>query len=435
MFALVSDRVVTPAGERRAAVWIDGEKIHDVTDPEAVPGGMPREDLGARVLMPGLVDTHVHVNEPGRTEWEGFATATAAAAAGGVTSLVDMPLNCIPVTTTGPALETKREAMQGQLSVDVGCWGGVVPGDPQHLTDMSRNGMLGAKAFLCHSGIDDFPASDEETLRSAMKTLAKCGVPLLAHAELELDEPACDAPATSYRAWLERRPARWEDEAIALLIRLCRETGCRTHVVHLSSASALPMIAEAKEEGLPLSVETCPHYLCLSAEQVADHATEFKCAPPIRDDANRERLWAGLLDGVIDFVVTDHSPCVPQLKSGGFVDAWGGISSLSLGLSSVWTEARARGATVNDLVRWMCEAPAAFAGLGHKGRLEAGRDADLVCWDPDEKDVVRADDLRFRHHVSPYVGRTLAGRVHGTWLRGARIYDGASVTARRGSML
>ena len=428
--------MVTGEGVRAAAVLIDGDRIVEIVDADAIPAGVTVEDRGDDVLMAGLVDGHVHINEPGRTEWEGFETATAAAAAGGVTTLVDMPLNCTPVTTTVSALDQKVRAAEGGLHVDVGFWGGVVPGHVDDLPGLAKAGVLGAKAFLCHSGIDDFPASTEASLREAMPRMAHAGIPLLAHAELELDiEPPACSPR-SYQAWLARRPRSFEDAAIELLIRLCRDTRCPVHIVHLSSASALPMLAEAKAEGLPITVETCPHYLCLCAEDVLDDATLFKCAPPIRDDANRETLWAGLLEGTIDFVVTDHSPCVPQLKQADFIDAWGGISSLSLGLASVWTEATRRGASIERIARWMCEGPARFAGLSdRKGRLAPGLHADVVCWDPDASFEVTQEHLRFRHQVSPYVGRTLRGVVRKTWLRGAPIYEAGVVGARRGEAL
>ncbi|MGE0786054.1 MAG: allantoinase AllB [Sandaracinaceae bacterium] len=438
MRALISERVVVDDRVRRAAVVIDGERIHEVIDPEALPDGMPREELGSLVLMSGLVDTHVHLNDPGRAEWEGFPTATSAAASGGVTTLVDMPLNCIPVTTNERALAQKRGAADGRLDVDVGYWGGVVPAEVPSLAGLGKAGVLGAKAFMCHSGIDDFPASDEATLRAAMIALRDAGVPLLAHAELEHALPAMDEDEdrACYRAWLERRPASFEDRAIELLIRLCREIRCPVHVVHLSSAGALPMIARAKDEGLPITCETCPHYLCITAESIPDRATHFKCAPPIRGADNREALWGGVLDGTIDFVVTDHSPCTPHLKGDDFVEAWGGIASLSLGLMSVWTEASARGASVADLSRWMSATPARFAGLGaKKGRIAAGYDADLVLWDDASEHVVSASDLRFHHPISPYVGRALKGRVRRTWLRGEAIFDGDDVARGRGREL
>lgn len=436
MHALTSRRTLTPDGVRAAAVLVDDERIRDVVPLDAIPDGVPTEDVGDAVLMAGLVDGHVHINEPGRTEWEGFETATTAAAAGGVTTLVDMPLNCIPVTTTPAALETKREASQGSLHVDVGFWGGVVPGNAEELEALAKAGVLGAKAFLCHSGIDDFPAATEATLREAMPRMRDAGIPLLAHAELELDVPPPSATPSSYAGWLESRPRAWEDAAIALLIRLCRETRCPVHVVHLSSSSALPLIAEAKAEGLPLTVETCPHYLCLRAEDIEDGATGYKCAPPIREEENRELLWGGLLDGTIDFVVTDHSPCTPQLKEGDFLEAWGGIASLSLGLSSIWTEAAHRGATLSQIAAWMCEGPARFAGLAdRKGRIEPGLHADLVAWDPDATFEVRREDLRFKHPISPYLGRSLRGVVRSTWLRGRRVFDGTNVGAPSGQTL
>lgn len=437
MRGIRSQQVVTPEGVRPALVMIDGETIAEVRPFDAAPEGMPVEDA-PHVLMAGLVDTHVHVNEPGRTEWEGFVTATQAAASGGVTTLVDMPLNCIPVTTTRDALKRKLEATDAELHVDVGFWGGVIPGNAEELTKLAKDGALGAKAFLCHSGIDDFPKADEATLREAMPRMKDAAIPLLAHAELELeaDPTAAGVDPRKYDAWLGARPAAWEDAAIAMLIALCRETRCPVHVVHLSSASALPMIAAAKSEGLPLTVETCPHYLCLRAEDVPDGATEFKCAPPIREEANRARLWQGLLDGTIDFVVSDHSPCTPHLKvpeKGDFIEAWGGVASLSLGLSSVWTEARARGATITQIAEWLSARPARFAGVSdRKGRVAPGMDADLVAWDPEADREVTADSLRFKHRVSPYLGRTLSGRVERTWLRGRVVYDGQNVIGPHG---
>jgi allantoinase len=395
-------------------------------------GGAELLDVGSLVISPGLVDCHVHINEPGRTDWEGFATATRAAAAGGVTTLVDMPLNCIPVTTTRAALETKRAACAGQLAVDVGFWGGVIPGNAGELPGLARAGALGCKAFLIHSGIDEFPNATEIDLRQAMPVLRALGLPLLAHAELDVggaDEHADAATdPRSYGAYLASRPRIWEDAAIRLLIALCRETGCAVHIVHLSSASSLPALRAAKDEGLPITVETCPHYLCFDAEAISDGATHFKCAPPIRERENREALWRGLSDGTIDLVISDHSPCTPALKlaeRGDFQQAWGGIASLQLGLPAVWTEARRRGHGVADIAAWMSERPARLAGLApRKGRIAPGLDADLVVWDPDEERVVDAAELRFRHKISPYIGRALAGRVHLTVLRGQVVYDG-----------
>ncbi|PRQ05611.1 allantoinase AllB [Enhygromyxa salina] len=421
---ITSERVMTPDGVGPAGVIIEGDQILDVVELAAVPTGLPREDLGELALLPGLVDCHVHVNQPGRTHWEGFDTATAAAAAGGVTTLVDMPLNCLPVTTTVAGLEAKLADCRGCLWIDAGFWGGVVPGNAGELPGLAARGILGAKAFLCDSGIDEFPASDEATLREAMVALATAKIPLLAHAEIE--GPAPDSSSLDpgrYESWLHARPAAWEEAAIALLIRLCRETGCAVHIVHLSAASAIPMLRAARAEGLPITVETCPHYLCLCAEEVPHDATLFKCAPPVREADNREGLWAALREGVIDLVVTDHSPCTPDLKAGGFTQAWGGIASLSLGLSSVWAEAARRGVELRSVVEWMSVAPARMTGLaGHKGAIARGHDADLFAFDPDHEFTVGPEHLHFRHKVSPWLGRRVRGRIHRTWLRGQLIY-------------
>lgn len=415
-----------PDGPCAATVVVEGEHIAAVEF--GACEGLEVRDVGDLVLAPGIVDAHVHVNEPGRSEWEGFATATRAAAAGGVTAVVDMPLNSLPVTTTRDAFAQKLAASAGQLFVDVGFWGGVVPGNAGELEGLADAGVLGCKAFLVHSGIDEFPNATEADLRLAMPRLKDLGLPLLAHAELDLGA-ATPANPRAYAGYLASRPAAWEDAAIRLLIALCRETGCPVHVVHLSAASSVPALRAAKDEGLPISVETCPHYLCLEAEAIPDGATEYKCAPPIREHANREALWQALFEGVIDFVITDHSPCLPALKQrerGDFMAAWGGIASLQLGLSAVWSEARRRGATPELLARWLCSGPARFAGLAaRKGRLARGADADLVVWDPAATFRVTSEALFFRHPVSPYLGREFSGVVRETWLRGARVYDGA----------
>jgi len=421
-----SARVVRPDGIGPATVLIDGERIAEVVPgPTALPGAL---DFGNSVIGPGLVDCHVHVNEPGRTEWEGFETATRAAAAGGVTSLVDMPLNSLPVTTTAAALSAKLSASKNKCFVDVGFWGGVVPGNSAALRDLAAGGVLGCKAFLVHSGIDEFPNTTEADLREAMPVLRDAGLPLLAHAELDLGAEVHTLDRRSYRRYLESRPKVWEDEAIRLLVKLCRETRCPVHIVHLSSAASVPTLRAAKAEGLPITVETCPHYLCLEAESIPDGATLYKCAPPIREHENREGLWRALLDGVIDFVITDHSPCTPALKlaeRGDFEDAWGGIASLQLGLPAVWTEARKRGADLHALFRWMSAAPAKFAGIAaQKGQIATGYDADLLVWDPDAAITVEAERLFFRHKVSPYLGRELQGLVQHTVLRGKCVYDG-----------
>jgi allantoinase len=422
-----SRRVLGPGGVGPATVLfsdgrIEAVVIGDVRDsPEVV-------DAGDLVVGPGLVDCHVHVNEPGRTEWEGFATATRAAAAGGVTTIVDMPLNSLPVTTTRAALEKKIIASDDQRFVDVGFWGGVIPGNAPGLAELARAGVLGCKAFLVHSGIDEFPNATERDLREAMPILRDQGLVLLAHAELDLGASPPRGPSRAYGRYLQSRPASWEDAAIRLLVRLCRATRCPVHIVHLSAASSVPILREAKDEGLPITVETCPHYLCFYAESIPDGATHFKCAPPIRELANREALWSALFEGVIDFVITDHSPCMPHLKVpelGDFDAAWGGIASLQLGLAAVWTEASRRGATLADVSAWMSSRPASFAGLaGRKGRIAPGFDADFAVWDPDAGFEVTPASLFFRHKISPYVGRNLRGQVRQTYLGGRLVFDG-----------
>lgn len=430
-WALESKRVVCGSGRAaqvsHAVLSIGADGRIEAVE-ERARDGRRVCDVGDLVVSPGLVDCHVHVNEPGRTEWEGYETATRAAAAGGVTSVVDMPLNCIPVTTSAPALAEKLAACRGKCFVDMGFWGGVVPGNASELAPLAAAGVLGCKAFLVHSGIDEFPNVTRDDLARAMPLLHAAGLPLLAHAELDLGAPASAHDPRVYQGYLDSRPTAWEDAAIAMLIELCRETGCHVHVVHLSAASSLPALRAAKAEGLPITVETCPHYLCLEAESIPDGATSFKCAPPIRGRANREALWQGLLDGVIDFVITDHSPCTPHLKQmdrGDFHDAWGGIASLSLGLSTLWTHAQPRGATLADLARWTSENPARFAGVGsRKGRIAPGYDADLVIWNPEQAFTPREEDLFFKHPVSPYVGMRLMGKVSRTLLRGVEVFDG-----------
>jgi len=439
-WAVSSRRVVLPDGSvAPALIAIAGDgRIESVG--LGAPSDRPVMDVGDLVVSPGLVDCHVHVNEPGRTDWEGYETATRAAAAGGVTTVVDMPLNCIPVTTTADALAIKLDACRGKCYVDMGFWGGVIPGNAAELDLLADGGVLGCKAFLVHSGIDEFPNATREDLARAMPVLRDAGLPLLAHAELDLGAIiSCDDPR-AYQGYLESRPTEWEDAAIDMLIELSRETGCHVHIVHLSAATSLPSLRAAKAEGLPISVETCPHYLCLEAESIPDGATLYKCAPPIRGHDNREALWEGLFEGVIDFVITDHSPCTPHLKlldRGDFHDAWGGIASLQLGLSTLWTHARQRGATLGDLARWTSTAPARFAGVGNrKGRIAPGYDADLVIWDPEEAFTLREDQLFFKHRVSPYLGMHLSGRVRHTLLRGIEIYaDGVHPAGPVGKLL
>lgn len=427
MLALRSTRTITPAGERPALVLIDNGRIAEVLPPDAAVD-CPIADLGSLALLPGVIDPHVHLNEPGRTHWEGFNTGTRAALAGGLTTLVDMPLNSAPVTTSVANFREKLAAAAGQLHVNCGFWGGVVPGNAGEIEPLIAAGVLGFKAFLTHSGIDDFPNATESDLRAVMPILARHGVPLLVHCELSEDDDSWKrGDKRSYRNYLASRPKRWEDEAIALMIRLCAATECRTHIVHLSSADSLEQIAAAKARGLPLTVETAQQYLFFSAEDIADGQTQFKCAPPIRERANTAQLWAALQSGLIDFVATDHSPAPPDLKqldSGDFTTAWGGIASLQLALPALWTAAHQRGATLADLTRWLSANPAKLIGQDRrKGRIAPGYDADLLVLDPEATFVVDQAALHHRHPVSPYHGRELRGVVEQTWLAGQRAYD------------
>ena len=425
-FAVTSQRVVTPEGERAAAVLIKGEKILDVVSQHNIPKGCPVEDVGNDVVMPGLVDVHVHINEPGRTEWEGFETATKAAASGGITTLVDMPLNCIPVTTTLDALNSKIASTKNKLFVDCGFYGGLIPGNLNDIEPLARAGVLGFKTFMSHSGIDEFPKITEENIRKALPILAQHGISLLVHAELENCIEKTENLQT-YKSYLATRPKSWENEAIKLLIQLCREFQTPIHIVHLSSSDVLTEFAQAREEGLPLSIETCPHYLHFTAENIADGDTRFKCTPPIREAKNREKLWQGLQSGTIDFITSDHSPCTPELKKmdeGRFEKAWGGISSLQLTLPVIWTECINKGLSLNQLTNWMCSAPAKFIGMDHqKGQISLGYDADLVCWDPDSTFLVEPAIINFKNKLTPYEGEELFGVVKRTYLRGNKVFE------------
>lgn len=432
--AIISNRTITPGGIVKAVVLINDGKIVDVLN-ELPEGNFPVTDVGDDVLMPGIVDPHVHINEPGRTSWEGFNTATKAAIAGGLTSLIEMPLNASPVTTTIRAFDEKIKATEGKLHTNCGFWGGVIPGNEKDLEPLVERGVLGFKAFLTHSGIDEFPNATEEDLRKAMPIIARHGLPLLVHCELSdnlhpetcLPDRQAHIPNRSYANYLASRPKQWEDDAIALMIRLCEELGCRTHIVHLSSADSIEQITRAKQRGLPLTVETCQHYLYFCAEKIKDGRTEYKCAPPIREESNNEELWQALKDGSIDFVATDHSPAPPEMKemqSGDFMKAWGGISSIQFALPVLWTAAKKHHGTLNDMAKWLSEKPALLPRLTTKGKIAKGYDADLVVWNPEKKFRITEDIIQHRQKITPYMNEELYGVVEQTWLAGEKVFDG-----------
>ena len=430
-YAYLSQSVVTPHGITPAAVLVEGETILSVGPVSDLPPNTPTRNLGSLAILPGLVDTHVHINEPGRTEWEGFHTATRAAAAGGFTTLVDMPLNCLPETTNVPALEAKRRAAAGQCLVDWSPWGGAVADNQADILPLARAGVPGFKCFLIYPGCEGFTMIDRAQLEASLPAIAQSGLPLLVHAELagpiEAAAPAlAHADWRKYSTYLASRPDEAELEAIRLLIHLCRQYKFRLHIVHLSTAHALPDLRAAKAEGLPITVETCPHYLFFTADEIPDGNTLFKCAPPIRSEANREALWQALRDGTIDLIATDHSPCPPEMKrlpEGRFDQAWGGIASLSVALSAVWTEASKRIFTLADVTRWLSHAPATLASLSNRaGSLAPGREATFTIFDPEATWQVTPEDLHFRHPVSPYVGQRLKGKVLETWQRGTCLF-------------
>jgi len=434
-------RIVVDGAERPASLHIVDGRFEAVRGIDDVPAPSPTVELveaGDLVVSPGIVDSHVHVNEPGRTEWEGFDTVTRAAAAGGVTTIIDMPLNSVPATTDVRALEEKRAAARGKCHVDVGFWGGVVPANRDALDLLVDAGVRGFKCFLVSSGVDEFPSVGEEHLRRALPVLAARKLPLLVHAELpERIKPHAGRPA-SYHDYLVTRPAAAETDAIRLMAQLGAQTGAHVHIVHVSSADGAAAIKEAQSAGVRITGETCPHYLTFRADDVPEGATEYKCAPPIRAEEHREALWRGLGAATLGLVVSDHSPAPPTLKCrGDFVRGWGGIASVELGLAAVWTEARDRGYSVGDVARWMSEAPAALAGLSaRKGRIAPGYDADLVVWNADDQFTVEASRLQQRHKVTPYAGRRLRGTVRTTFLRGQRVWDrGAMVQACAGVLI
>jgi allantoinase len=438
--ALLSRRVITATEVGAAGIVIEGERIREVVELDRLPKDVEQvQDFGDAAILPGLVDSHVHLNDPGRTDWEGFETGTRAAAAGGYTLLVDMPLNCLPATTEVAALDAKRQAARDHCWVDWRAWGGVVERNERCVEPLAAGGVAGFKCFLIHPGIDGFTMVTEEQLRKALPQVVKTGLPLLVHAEVPGPIDAATAKLANadwsvYATYLKSRPAEAELGAIRMLLALCRELRFRLHIVHLSACDALPEIRAARTEGLPVSVETCPHYLHLSAETIAKGATLCKCAPPIRSEANREQLWRGLRDGLIDMVVTDHSPCPPEMKrlaEGNFKSAWGGIASLSVALPIVYTEAHRRGFSLCDIARWMAEAPAKLAGCEkRKGRIAAGYDADFVVFEPEREFRVTEKQLHYRHPVSPYLGEKLLGKAKATYLRGQLIYKDGEFCGR-----
>jgi allantoinase len=420
-------------------VLIENGRITDVCKSLPEGHGFEVVEIGQHLLMPGVIDPHVHINEPGRTEWEGFDSATKAAIAGGITTLVDMPLNASPVTTTVEAFKSKLAATANQLHTNLGFWGGIVPGNEAEIEGLIRAGVLGFKAFLTHSGIDEFPNVTETDLRKAIPLVAKYNLPLLVHCELTDTGDRSSGDPRSYQNYLHTRPKKWEDDAIALMIKLVAEFDCRMHVVHLSSAGSIAQLQQAKEKGNPITVETGQHYLYFSAEQVQDGHTEFKCAPPIREKENNDELWLALKDGIIDFVATDHSPATPSLKeleSGNFLKAWGGIASLQFALPVLWTAAQKRDCSFRDIVTWLCEHPAKLIGKEKsKGKIAKGFDADLVVIDEAAVFRVTKDMILHRHKITPYLNEELSGVVKQTYIAGNKVYDEGEFFLNKGNLI
>jgi allantoinase len=429
-FSIKTQRLGLPDGIRPGIMLVRGGKIESILPYDEHAEGNNQLDAGDALVFPGLTDCNVHLNEPGRTEWEGFDTGTQAAAAGGITTLVDMPLNSSPVTISEAALRQKIQASEGKLNVNCGFWGGIVPGNADKLDDLLSAGASGLKAFLSHSGIDEFPNSLEDELRKALLILKKHNKPLLVHCEIESSNPAQEElkkNPRSYQAWLASRPDDWEVKAIEMLIRLCRETGSRCHIVQLATKEALPMIRAAKKEGLPLTAETCTHYLFFDADEIGDGQVEYKCAPPIRKKDTQDALWEALKDGTLDFLASDHSPAPPdvkQLESGDFSKAWGGIAGVQFSLPAFWAKASERGFAVESILKYWAEGPAAFIGTSQrKGKLAAGYDADILIWNPEETWTLQESDILHRHKICPYTGKTLRGRVLKTFVSGQLVYD------------
>ena len=425
-----STHVISDIGDRPAAVCVsDGRIVKIAAFDEVIPAKKDITITGA--LIPGLVDTHVHINEPGRTQWEGFESATKAAAAGGVTTVIDMPLNSIPPTTTVAALAVKKAAATGKCSVDVGFWGGSIPGNVSDLKGLHDEGVFGFKCFLLHSGVDEFPGSDLDDLTAALKELVTLDALMVVHAEDSIAIQKSIKPSSrSYSEFLASRPKGAENVAIAQLIEQARTIKGRVHVLHLSSGDSLALIRSAKADGVRISAETCPHYLALTAEEIADGATQYKCCPPIREKINQDELWQGLKSGVIDLIVSDHSPCTEDLKIfdiGDFQQAWGGISSLQLGISIIWTQAREQDVSLWQVMKWMSQKPAELAGLERKGAIKVGMDADFAEFDTEAQFTVEPTALFHKNQITPYQGKTLQGKIKQTWLRGELIFKDASM--------
>ncbi len=433
-FLIKGKRILTPQGFMEGMILVRQGKIADVLRNVDYTIASPVEDAGENLVMPGIIDPHVHINEPGRTEWEGFDTGTKAAAAGGITTLVDMPLNSSPVTTTIENFKLKLESAKNKIHVNCGFWGGVIPGNEKDLEALLESGVFGLKAFLTHSGIDEFPNTNKEQLRKALLILKKFNKPLLVHCELAEDHEGLkllEQNPKSYSAYLESRPKSWEDEAIKLMIDLCRETESHVHIVHLSSADSISQIREAKAEGLPLTVETAPHYLVFDAASIADGDTRFKCAPPIREKENNEQLWQALQNGEIDLIATDHSPAPPELKeieSGDFKKAWGGIAGLQFSLPVISTAALKRRFTIENISKWMISNPAKLLQLDHvKGKIQKGFDTDLIIWNPNEKFHVVSSSILHRHKITPYENLELTGKVQQTFVNGIKVNDNGNL--------
>ena len=436
--AIKSTRIITPDGEKNGVVIIKDGLIIDVagsldSDDERVI------DVHDKIVMPGVIDPHVHINEPGRTEWEGFNTATKAALAGGITTLVDMPLNSSPVTTTANAFDKKLAAAKPQLHTNCGFWGGVIPGNENEIEALIEKGVLGFKAFLTHSGIDEFPNVTEDDLRKVMPIIAKYNLPLLVHCELTDNRQPATGNRISYQNYLNSRPRKWVDDAIALMIRLCEEYNCRTHIVHLSSSNSIEQIKNAKQKGLPLTVETGQHYLYFTDEEIKDGQTQFKCAPPIREKENNEKLWQALKDGIIDFVATDHSPAtlaLKELQSGDFIKAWGGIASIQFALPALWTAAREKKCSLSDITKWLSENPAKLIGKQNsKGKIAKGYDADIIVWDEKKSFLVTEDIIQHKHKVTPYINEELFGVVTQTYLSGENVFDNGIMHLNKGKLI